>query len=177
MAIRKRKIESIVQDLLSKYKIKDAPIPVERIAKGCGAKIFYQSLDNDLSGFMYREKSNGLIGVNTHHPAVRQNFTTAHELGHFLLHDQEQVHVDREIRTPLHLRSKVSSEGTNELEREANYFAACLLMPSEFIERDLVDEEYVDLLDDDFLCKLARKYRVSTQALIIRLKNLDYIQE
>ena len=65
-------------------------MPVEKIAKAQGARIFYQSLDNDMSGFLYRDKAQAVIGVNTHHAPVRQNFTTAHELGHLLLHDQEQ---------------------------------------------------------------------------------------
>jgi Zn-dependent peptidase ImmA (M78 family) len=54
---------------------------------------------------------------------------------------------------------------------------ATLLMPKEFLEGDLQNEEYVDLLDDDFLQGLARKYGVSAQALVNRLKNLGYIPE
>jgi Zn-dependent peptidase ImmA (M78 family) len=50
-------------------------------------------------------------------------------------------------------------------------------MPKEFLEADLAAEDDVDLLDDDFLRNLARKYGVSTQALVNRLKNLGYIQE
>ena len=116
-----------------------------------------------------------VIGVNTHHHPVRQNFTISHELGHFLLHDQEQLHVDHEFR--VRLRSEVSGQGTDEAEREANFFAASLLMPKDFLEADLATEDYVDLLDDEFLRSLSRKYNVSTQALVNRLKNLGYIQE
>ena len=108
-----------------------------------------------------------MIGINPHHAPVRQNFTTAHELGHLLLHDQEQLHIDHSFR--VRLRSGVSSEGTDEAEREANLFAASLLMPKEFLEADLHDEEYVDLFDDDFLHGLARRYGVSAQALVNRL--------
>ena len=50
-------------------------------------------------------------------------------------------------------------------------------MPKHFLEEDLETEEYFDLLDDDFLSDLSRKYGVSTQALVNRLKNLGYIQE
>ena len=150
-------------------------MPVEKIAKAQGARIFYQSLDNDMSGFLYRDKAQAVIGVNTHHAPVRQNFTTAHELGHLLLHDQEQLHVDHGFR--VRLRDDMSSQGTDEAEREANLFAASLLMPKEFIEADLASEDYFDLLDDGFLQNLARKYGVSAQALVNRLKNLGYIQE
>jgi Zn-dependent peptidase ImmA (M78 family) len=50
-------------------------------------------------------------------------------------------------------------------------------MPAEFLEADLRNEEHVDLFDDDFLNGLARRYGVSAQALVNRLKNLGYIPE
>src|SRR6266702_6592122 len=156
MAIRRRKIETLVEGLLATYKIKEAPVPVERIAKAKGARVFHQSLEDDVSGFLYQDKEQTVIGVNTHHAPVRQNFTTAHELGHLLLHDQEQLHVDRDFR--VRLRNDVSSQGTDEAEKEANFFAASLLMPKEFLERDLADQESIDLFDDGFLRDLSRKY-------------------
>ena len=175
MAIRKRKIQALAAALLIENGITEAPVPASKIAKAKGARIYVDSLEGDLSGFLYRDKAQAVIGVNTSHSPARQNFTIAHELGHLLLHDQEQLHVDHEFR--VRLRSDASSQGTDEAEQEANFFAASLLMPREFIERDLVNEEYVDLLDDDFLRGLARKYGVSAQALAIRLKTLGYIQE
>lgn len=173
MAIRRRKIEALVEDLLATYNIAEAPVSVEKVAKARGARIFYKSLEDDVCGFLYRDEAQTVIGVNTHHAPVRQTFTMAHELGHLLLHDQEQLHIDHGFR--FRLRDDVSSQGTDEAEREANLFAASLLMPQEFLEEDL--EEDVDLLDDDSLSDLARKYGVSTQALVNRLKNLGYIQE
>lgn len=175
MAIRRRKVESLIEELLDRYDITEAPVPVEQIAKAEGARIFYQSLEDDVSGFLYRDQTQIVIGVNTHHAPVRQNFTTAHELGHLLLHDQEQLHIDHAFR--VRLRDDVSSQGTDDDEREANFFAASLLMPRRFLEDDLQAEEYINLLDDDFLSDLASKYGVSTQALVNRLKNLGYIQE
>jgi len=172
MAIRRKKIESLVEDLLTAHQIKEPPVPVERIAVAKGARIFYQSLEDEMSGFLYRDKAQAVIGINTHHPAVRQNFTTAHELAHLLLHDQEQFHIDGKFR--FRLKDDVSTQ--NDAEREANIFAASLLMPERFLRADLLDEEFVDL-DDDSLSELARTYGVSTQALVIRLKNLGYIPE
>ena len=181
MAIQRRKIQTIVGKLLAENGIKGAPVPVMRIAKACGVRIVLDSLEGDLSGFLYRKNKQAVIGVNTHHSQTRQHFTIAHELGHFLLHDQEeQLHVDHEFRVrrvPVRLRNDVSSQGTDETEREANYFAASLLMPEKFLEKDLKDEEYGDLFDEDFLYNLARKYGVSTQALVNRLKNLGYLEE
>jgi len=175
MTIRRKKIETLVTKLLTENGIKEAPVQVARIAKAEGLRIFIDSLEGDLSGFLYRDKGQAVIGVNTHHHPVRQNFTIGHELGHYLLHDQEPLHVDHEFR--VRLRSDMSSQGTDLGEREANFFAASLLMPKDFLEADLENEDYVDLLDGQFLRDLSRKYGVSTQALVNRLKNLGYIQE
>jgi Zn-dependent peptidase ImmA (M78 family) len=175
MTIRRKKIELLVAALLAESGIKEAPVQVAKIAKAKGLRIVLDSLDADLSGFLYRDKAQAVIGVNTHHHPVRQNFTIGHELGHFLLHDQEKLHVDHEFR--VRLRNDVSSQGTDVAEREANFFAAALLMPRDFLEADLAKEDFVDLLDDEFLHGLSRKYGVSTQALVNRLKNLGYIQE
>jgi Zn-dependent peptidase ImmA (M78 family) len=165
----------MVTELLAKNGITEAPVPVSQIAKASGARIVVDSLEGDLSGFLYRDKKETVIGVNTHHSSTRQNFTIAHELGHMLLHDQGQLHIDHAFL--VRLRNDISSQGTDIAEREANFFAASLLMPKDFIEKDLEAEEFIDFLDDKLLHDLARKYDVSTQALVNRLKNLGFIQE
>lgn len=175
MAIRRAKIRLLVNDLLNENAVKNAPVPVSGIARSKGARIFFDKLEGDMSGFLYRDSDQIVIGVNTVHSKTRQNFTIAHELGHLMLHEQERMHVDHEFR--VRLRDDVSSQGTDDAEREANLFAASLLMPKEFLERDLQREDYIDILDDGFLRGLGRKYGVSTQALVNRLKNLGYIQE
>lgn len=175
MTMRRRKIQEKVKEILEKNKISDVPVPVERIAKSCGARVSHDFLEGDLSGFLYIAHNQAVIGVNTHHSHTRQRFTIAHELGHYLLHNQqEQIHIDHEFRARFR-RNNLSSEGTDSKEREANLFAASLLMPEEFLEKDLEDE--IDLFDDEFLYNLARRYGVSTQALVNRLKGLGYIEE
>ena len=175
MAIRRKKIKALVDALLNENNIIDAPVPVAEIARSQGARIVFDRLEGDMSGFLYRDSNQTVIGINTVHAKTRQKFTVAHEFGHFLLHEQEQMHVDHEFR--VRLRDDISSRGTDDAEREANLFAASLLMPKEFLDKDLENEHYVDVLDDLLLRRLARKYGVSTQALVNRLKNLGYIQE
>lgn len=153
----------------------EAPVPVWELARAQGARIALESLDGDLSGFLYRDSSQTVIGVNTQHASVRQNFTIAHELGHMLLHDQEQLHLDRSFTT-MRLRDDVSSQGVDEDEIEANLFAAELLMPDTFLRRDLSGRRTIDLYDEDVIPEMARKYGVSVQALTIRLQYLGYIE-
>ena len=59
---------------------------------------------------------------------------------------------------------------------EANLFAASLLMPAEFLENDIQKCASTDLLDDAVVHRLAKRYDVSSQALVLRLSNLGYIE-
>lgn len=173
MAIRRKKIRTLTESLLSQHQVRSAPVPVMKIAKRSGAKIVLQSLDGDLCGFLYRDGDHSIIGVNTHHSPARQSFTVCHELGHLLLHDQEPLHYDRGFK--VRLRNDKSSEGVDEAEIEANLFAAELLMPAQFIAQDLEEIEEIDLQDDWTVEELAQKYEVSKQAMLYRLNYLGYV--
>lgn len=170
--MRTQKIQKTAKGLLAKFEIRAPPVPVRRLARGCNARIVQVSgHDGDIDGFLYREGHEAVIGVNREQAAVRRRFTIAHELGHLLLHDHDQVHVDRGFR--VRLRNSVSTEGTDLDEMEANRFAAELLMPIGFLRADLEKREF-DLADDNQLRRLAKSYGVSMQALAIRLNGLGY---
>jgi len=175
MAVRRRLIRGLAEQLVVKSKTIKAPIPVERIARRQGIRIVAQPYEGNISGFYYRDKQQTVIGVNSEHHLHRRRFTIAHELGHYFLHKGllETVHVDREFQ--LKLRSDAASQGTDPDEVEANVFAAELLMPAGFIESDLQKMSGLDLHDESLLRGLAQAYRVSLQALLIRLTNLGYI--
>jgi Zn-dependent peptidase ImmA (M78 family) len=174
MAIRKSGIQTIVEEILVDSGVAEAPVPLPRIIKSRGLRIVVDSLQGDLWGFLYRGPRHAVIGVNTHHPLTRQNFTLAHEFGHYLLHDQERFHADHEFR--VRFRRDVSSQGSDEAELEANFFAVSLLMPRKLVEKDIQKQGRVDLLDEGFLSKLARQYIVSIQALVGRLRELAYVR-
>lgn len=176
MAVRRKRIRRLVEQFLDENGIDRPPVPVERIAQSRGLLVRRQSVDDsDISGFLFRQGTDVIIGVNSAHPRVRQRFTIAHELGHFLLHaaGSDDIHVDR--RFEVKFRDDLSSQGIDSDEREANHFAAELLMPQRFIERELRDVGEMDLVDDYFLRKLARRYSVSTQAMLFRLANLGFV--
>jgi Zn-dependent peptidase ImmA (M78 family) len=172
MAIRRRKIQSLCQELLSTHGITAPPVPVKQLAHACGARLALDRLEGDLSGFVYRDGDQTVIGVNTRHAPTRQRFTIAHELGHLLLHQPGEIHLDRNFS--VRLRDDTSSQGTKPEEIEANLFAAEILMPSAFLERDLRNVP-IDLVDEEVVSMLAKKYGVSTQALVIRLTSLGYL--
>lgn len=172
--IRRKQISTCVEKLLRDGNITEPPVPVETIAKEQGLVILFERLDSDLSGFVSGPEHGSIIGVNTSHPKVRQRFTIAHELGHYLLHQTTNLHVDRSF---LMKRTELSSQGTDDDEIEANAFAAELLMPRDLLATDLKNVGDLDLADDSVISDLARRYRVSTQALLLRLINLGYVDQ
>lgn len=176
MAIRRKHIRKLVEQLLEAHDIEVAPVPIEEVAPSLGIRVQYEPAEDELSGFLLRDLSRqkAIIGVNDRHSKNRQRFTIAHELGHYLLHEQEKLHVDR--RFQIQLRNGNSSKGESEEEKEANLFAAELLMPVSFIRRDLAEVEGLDLEDDATVSVLAEKYGVSTQAITFRLAYLGYLQ-
>lgn len=180
MAIRRKQIREAAEHLLARHNITEGAVPIEKIVKSFGIEIKLDKVDDELSGFLVREttgRKRTMIGANKSHHPHRQRFTIAHELGHFILHRGEAVHLD-EYRQGLtiNLRDTQSAKGEDSDEREANLFAAELLMPAKFLMHDLNGKNLDLLADSSFLDGLARKYKVSTQALTFRLANLGYIK-
>ena len=74
------------------------------------------------------DRQSGRIAVSRRFPLETVRFTGAHEIGHWLLHaDDEIMHRDRPIRGLEHGRMRSPRE------READHFAACFLMPGKLV--------------------------------------------
>ena len=173
----RREIEENVSSLLAKHDIREAPVPVDLIARQEGLRIVASAFDSDISGALLRSNGVAGIAVNANQSVTRKRFTIAHELAHFLLdHRHDEDHLDWEF-TVLR-RDDRSAEGTDTREIEANAFAANLLMPKDFLRRDLRQflnrNGVLDLAQPDRML-LARKYRVSDVAMTYRLVNLGFI--
>jgi Zn-dependent peptidase ImmA (M78 family) len=168
------RIEALVRRMLQEHRIESAPVPVDQIARKLGAEVRYIPFQGQgsVSAMLFRDKTHKVIGVNSLHHPNRQRFSIAHEIAHLLLHKGKELHVDRTIF--LNLRDDVSSQAVDPDEIEANRFAAELLMPKNLILKD-VKQADIDLENEDDLLDLARRYRVSIQALTFRLANLGLI--
>lgn len=108
------------------------PIPVHEIAERSGVNVLFVSFGSN------SEKVSGLcdfrtarIYVNKFDSPERQAFTMAHELGHWLLHrdyylaEPEKYPVLPRFGDPMR---------DDPMEKEANKFAACLLVPSHLLK-------------------------------------------
>ncbi len=158
-----------VAGLLTRFPITAAPVPVAEIAEACGANVVHYNFNEEISGLLFREDGRLIIGVASEQSTVRQRFTIAHELGHALLHQMANVHVDKNFTVMF--RGPASSTAQDVYEIEANTFAAELLMPESLLKVDLLTLK-LDMEDDRQLSLLASRYGVSTQALTYRLLNL-----
>ncbi len=175
MALSKKqntKIENSVLELLELVGVSRPPVPVERIARLRGAEIRYVPFEGEISGLIAREVESIIIGVTAIHSKERQRFTVAHEIAHLELGHldslDENIHVDRHFKVML--RSGRSSELSDPMEKEANSYAAQLLMPDTMlINETVLLDQGLDFEGDDLLYRLAHRYKVSTQAMTIRL--------
>jgi len=173
----RREIEEKVTDLLAKHAITAAPIPVDVIAQQEGVRIVLSAFSGDVSGALLRSGGVSGIAVNASQSPTRRRFTIAHELAHFLLdHRPDEDHLDWEFSVLR--RDDKSAEGTDFREIEANAFAANLLMPKDFLKKDLsryLNRNGVVELSDSERSLLARKYKVSEIAMQYRLVNLGFV--
>lgn len=183
MGVRYKFIRARVTKLLEECGIKSAPIDLDQIASKLGLQIKEERTGGDISGFLYRSGSTGIIGVNSKHNKPRRRFTAAHELGHYLLHSAQagEVHVDPLNAIDIKFRDTKSSAGTDIEEREANRFAAELLMPEDLLSEDikefvLEDESGYALTSEKLIKMLANKYEVSETAMTFRLTNLGILK-
>jgi Zn-dependent peptidase ImmA (M78 family) len=148
------------------------PVPIEKIAKHLGAQIRFSPLDDEISGMVYIKDGAPIIGVNSLHHPNRQRFTIAHECGHLRLHRDlisKEVHVDKKFEVLR--RDHRSAAGTNPIEVQANQFAADLMMPRDFLLEALGDE-IIDIDEAELVGKIARQFRMSPEAIRVRISNL-----
>lgn len=145
-------IEKIVQ----KYQ-KKPPIRVFDLARALGIKVFKaHDWENDVSGLIKKKwDGNYVIMTNAKHPTVRRRFTVAHEIAHFALHRDL---VGDGIADDALYRSGLGGS----IERQANNYAANLLMPWHLITSEL--EKGINSIEE-----LAEKFKVSKTAMSIRL--------
>ena len=116
--------------------------------------VLVEDWPSELSGVLLLRSGRAVIGINARHSPARRHFTFWHEVGHFLLHAPHAVggHVDCEAGRP------------TSAEREADAFAAAVLMPPEWVRRAHDQSQRRG--------QLARQFHVSEAAMARRLREL-----
>lgn len=164
--IRSREARRRARAVLNMIGVKGPPIDIERVAKQLGFEVHRENFPENTSAVLVVEGDIRAIGVNRNHALVRQRFSIAHELGHYL-----QGHGDfADSRKTFEDGSYDYSDPQNRQEMEANEFAAELLMPESLLRKDVTNMG----LDAP---RLAKRYEVSEQAMWIQLINLHIVSE
>lgn len=184
-----KEIEYIANVVLTKYVKRGGVYKVFNqvmLSEGIKFKEIH-SVSNDFVGALTKGNNNQVyIMINKSIDNLgRKNFTVAHELGHYFL--QHQLH-----QNSVFCKSNdIIEEGhqQNPIEREANHFASCLLMPEEKIKPAFVVmlanasryeiQNYL-VVKNDFTFgiwagirdQLTKRYGVSEAALRFRLQQL-----
>ncbi|MEX2557807.1 MAG: XRE family transcriptional regulator [Actinomycetota bacterium] len=162
--VRSSSPESAAREARKRTSQESIPVNVKAIARRLGVGLFFSPLPDALSAFLLRADGRAVIGVNSNQHPVRQRFSAAHELGHFVLAHSDGSMFDYAVPTT----SDGEPPGYDpQNEREANNFAAELLMP----EKHLIEEAA-----DYSLARLAKRYEVSQEAMSFRLLNLGLRQ-
>lgn len=136
------------------------PVPILEVADFFGLTIQGASFEEypDISGVLDLEEHK--IYLNEKDSPEHKRFTIAHEIGHWALHkDQLQYNPNMAI----YYRRPIGGE-SDAKEKEANCFAASLLVPLELLKELSVKFSIKDL---------AQIFAVSTQVIRYRLKSLQ----
>ncbi|HEX6339926.1 XRE family transcriptional regulator [Umezawaea sp.] len=161
--------EALATEERNRLGLGDGPLQVLRevLEVEVGLRIFFLDLPSKVAGlFIHVDPLGGCVGINRNHPPQRRRWTMAHEYAHFLAsRDRPEV-------------TRLGAGRVNDTERFAEAFAANFLMPRNGIVR-----RFHELKQDSdgkatpaTLVQLAHAYRVSVQALCLRLETLDLIK-
>lgn len=165
------------RDLLERIDRKqNSEVDVEKIASILDIDIiegeFRAEDGKKISGLIKMSGKNGkpVIAINSKEPPQRKRFTLAHEIGHFILHSNEQMHIDEDFEFTA-FRDSSSSIATNLKEIQANQFAAELLMPSNEVE-EIIKTNFPKKEITEIINEISKTYNVSALAATVKISAL-----
>lgn len=135
--------------------------------------IRYPLGENADLGFTIKKDQDIVIFTNSCSRLSRELFTLAHEIGHVILHlSDADSFIDN--------KTTISDGSADIREQEANYFAACLLMPDDDVHR-FIDLEMKNLFDTGFtamdIARIMSAFNVSFDMALNRLESLGIIDQ
>jgi len=144
--------------------------PVNQIAKDIGLELFYDAYEKGtFDGMTVYADNCFYIHLNTDNGnrenTERGRFTLAHELGHYFI-DTHRIGLKKGILEPH--PSLINRKQFNSIEREADYFASCLLMPESRFNQDIFKKKFNFQLIDS----LCTQYKVSRTACAFRFAQI-----
>lgn len=127
---RYQEVKDMVRKVICENFIKEPPVNIRKLVLNYGLDLQFAIFKDDkICGFLDIEEHK--IWVNYNDSPKRQNFTIAHELGHWLLHRKE---IEENPQSYKVLFRYPLGQATDFRETQANKFAANLLVPTEMLK-------------------------------------------
>jgi Zn-dependent peptidase ImmA (M78 family) len=164
-----KKIEKIAMENVSHEK---GGVDVVKMAHSYDINVYAADVDPSFNAEIQYNKDEDSynIFVNSRHPLPRQRFSIAHEIAHFLLHQdliQERGSLNRE---------NGSYAQKSKIEREADKLAGKILMPTPLVKNYLKQAGITPREDmrKDVLLRIATYFRVSPYVAVLRLREMKH---
>jgi len=139
-------------------------------AEKIGYRMIRYPIGNDaFLGFALIKESERIVFSNSSVILSREIFSVAHEIGHHKLHLSE-------MEKTIIKDDDFSDRDENEI--EANYFAACLLMPLEKVNKFIrleLNEKSADKFNGLDVARIQTMFNISYDMVLVRLKALNII--
>jgi Zn-dependent peptidase ImmA (M78 family) len=200
-------LENVVERILNRIDYAGGAVPLHKICEWQSEEVGLKTLRNIVRSSSVLEVE--VLGRITFNPLEitvyadpeqngRERFTLAHELGHHFLGHSKYMEAEYCGAIDLDIRpDKVfSGDDLRRLDWQANNFASCLLLPRQFLTRDLLamseacdlrNRGFGTLFVDDQPCNEANyyritnnlkiRYKVSRSALKLRLEQLGLLYD
>ncbi|HVO55961.1 MAG TPA: XRE family transcriptional regulator [Solirubrobacterales bacterium] len=159
--LRELRPEVAAREVLQIAGIDRPQVEMKDVCRALGIPIYRRPLPDSLSAAVMNIDDDAfVIAVNRDHSPKRRRFSVAHEVGHAVLRHAAGYYLEYKVDD--HWEPPGYSYFD---EREANAFAAALLMDERWVREDFADG-IRDVTD------LAQRYAVSSEAMGFRLRNL-----
>lgn len=140
--------------LIARFGLTEPPVKLEKICREAGLVIVARPFDY-IAGVLVRDDILPVILVNARDRITRRRFTIAHELGHYFMGHKKSAFAE--------------PAGKGRAEREAERFAAHLLMPEAWVRR--LWAAYAENAPNR-ISLLAERFDVSRAAFTNRVREL-----
>lgn len=164
-SISKKIIEEKAQEILRRFGV-EYYSNVSALATRIGIKVGEtDNIDDDDDGFIFisQDRTKKAIGVNSNRTLKQKRFIVAHELGHYFLHYNE---TDKSL-----FAFRENRKGKDAKENDADYFAACLLMPTDtFLNAYMtLSRQKNKFSKQDIIDKLSNEFCVPKESIVRRI--------
>lgn len=116
--------------------------------------------DRNLSGMTIKKREHYFVFINSGHDEGRELFSLAHELGHIVMHMEDND-------------NSIEFSSRSQMEKEANSFAQSFLVPSDMLHEQL--EQAGLQISPSKIRNLAENFNVSYECMVYNLNKLGLI--